>query len=136
MNDRGASEKNSYDWLVRRCEQIAKKRPDLQQPLIFPHLPLISAILHGYDGKNPQPAAQYEAYLNSAPFEGAFHTGSDSLEQHSAVPWHSLSLFCPWHTNDKGHFNMLDYMLLYNSYRLVYLSGLDEFKVFLPNAAF
>jgi hypothetical protein len=134
MNDRGASEKNCYDWLVRRCGQIAKKRPDLQQSLIFPHLPLIAAILHGYSGKNSQPAAQDETYLNSAPFEGAFHTDSDGLEQRSAVPWHSLSLFCPWHISDKGYFNMLDYMLLYNSYQLVYRSGLDEFRAFAQSA--
>jgi hypothetical protein len=130
MNDGGASEKYCYDWLIKRCAQIAKLRPDMQQSLIFPHLPLISAILYEYQGKKPQQAAQYEAYLNSAPFEGAFHIGSNSSEQQSAAPWHSLSLFCPWHTTDKGYFNMLDYMLLYNAYQLVYHSKLPQFRAF------
>jgi len=130
MNDGGSSEKHCYDWLVKRCAQIAKARPDMQQSLIFPHLPLISAILHEYKGQKPQSELLYEEYLNSAPLEGAFHIGYDSLEQQSDPPWHSLSLFCPWHTTDKGYFNMLDYMLLYNAYQLVYHSGLTQFKVF------
>ncbi|MDR2868331.1 MAG: hypothetical protein LBV46_02170 [Bacteroidales bacterium] len=130
INDNETNRHNGYDWLVKRCGQIQKKRPDLQQTLIFPHFPLISAILHGYQGKNPIPAAQYEQYLDAAPQEGAFHYVTNDTNYSSPAPWHSLSLFCPWHTADVGSFNMLDYLLLYNAYRLVYRSGLEEYMRF------
>lgn len=120
INEWGRGSSNLYDWLVKRTAQIAKKRPDLQQPLIFPHLPLIAVILHGYDGENLLAQRVYEDYLNTAPKSGGFHyQTADSVHQ-SNPPWHSLSLFCPWHTNSIGDFNMIDYMLLYNAYQLVY----------------
>ena len=69
-----------------------------------------------------------EDYFNSAPMEGAHnYTLKDSVFK-SNPPWHSLSLFCPWHDHDNGKFNMLDYMLLYNLYQLTYKSELPEFK--------
>ena len=130
INEYGRGSDNCYDWLVKQSEQMAKKRPDMQQSMIFPHLPLIAAILHGYDGDNSLPDSVYEEYFNSAPAEGAHNfTLKDSVFK-SNPPWHSLSLFCPWHYRDNGKFNMLDYMLLYNAYQLVYKSGLPEFEKF------
>ncbi len=129
-NEWGRGADNSYDWLQKRCAQIVKKRPDLQQTLIFPHLPLIAVILYGYDGNKAFPASVYETYFNAAPEKGAFRINKSDGERVSDAPWHSLSLFCPWHTKSVGYFNMLDYMLLYNAYRLVYKSNISEFQMF------
>ena len=122
INEKGRQGDCLYDWLVDRTEAIARKRPDLQQPIMFPHFPLISLLL--YPQQEPGsllPASLYEQMLDAAP-EGGAHclVASDGTIVHSAAPWHSLSLFCPWHTKDEGEFNMLDYMLLYNLYRLIY----------------
>lgn len=134
INDYGSGSDNCYDWLIKQSDRIAKKRPDMQQSRIFPHLPLIAVILHGYDGDNPLPASVYEDYFNTAPTEGAHNfTIKDSVFK-SDPPWHSLSLFCPWHDQDNGKFNMLDYMLLYNLYQLVYKSELPEFEKFWNNS--
>lgn len=130
LNDHGRGEKNCYDWLVKRTTQIVKKRPDLEQTLIFPHLPLINVLLHGYDGNKPLPKTEYKAYLESAPDEGAFYYAKNDSVVRSAPPWHSLSLFCPWHNRDVGEFNMLDYMFLYNAYWLVYYSDLEQVNKF------
>jgi hypothetical protein len=105
-------------------------RPDLNQNIIFPHLPLIVAILHGYDGDNPISASVYESYLSSAPEQGGYRIREGGKVLVSDEPWHSLSLFCPWHLNDYGYFNMLDYMLLYNAYNFVYKMNKPEFEVF------
>ena len=130
LNEVGGGKKNCYDWLVRSSARIVKKRPDLQQTLIFPHLPLVNVILHGYDGKQPLPAAAYESYLSTAPRDGAYRYPQQDTTFNSQPPWHSLSLFCPWQLRSEGEFNMLDYMLLYNAYWLVYKSGLPQYKKF------
>ena len=50
-NDAGRGNRLCYDWLMKKCYSLAKKRPDLQQPILFPHLPLINVVLYGYNGK-------------------------------------------------------------------------------------
>ena len=66
------------------------------------------------------PLEGYEAYLNTAPASGCITSEVNGEVVRTGAPWHSLSLFCPWHTSVTGDGNMLDYMLLYNLYRLVY----------------
>ena len=129
-NDYGRGVDNIYDWMAKQCKGIALMRPDLQQEIMFPHLPLIAALLHGYEGNNPIAPDVYERYLASAPDNGGFRIHTDNGVQATEAPWHSLSLFCPWHINDYGYFNMLDYMLLYNAYNIVYKSGDPDFEVF------
>ena len=129
-NDWGRGADNIYDWMIQQCEKIVDMRPDLQQEIIFPHLPLIAAILHGYEGNSPIAPEVYERYLASAPPEGGHRLAKDGTTEVSEAPWHSLSLFCPWHLNDYGYYNMLDYMLLYNAYNIVYKSNDPEFAVF------
>ena len=119
LND-GAGRQDSYSWLVQTCDKVVRRRPDLQQSLIFPHLPLINVVLHGTEGRELLPKERYEAYLNAAPASGCISTEEKGEVVRTAAPWHSLSLFCPWHTTETGDANMLDYMLLYNLYRLVY----------------
>lgn len=119
MNEGGASG-NCYEWLVRSCDKIAKKRPDLQQDIIFPHLPLINLILYGKEGKELLPRSSYDFYLNSAPIDGCITHSINGETVRNAPPWHSLSLFCPWHLTETGEVNMIDYLLLYNLVELVY----------------
>ena len=119
LND-GAGRRDCYSWLVQTCDKVVRRRPDLQQSLIFPHLPLINLVLHGTEGRTLLPKERYEEYLNAAPASGCITAEVNGEEVRTAVPWHSLSLFCPWHTTETGDANMLDYMLLYNLYRLVY----------------
>ncbi|MBR4491900.1 MAG: T9SS type A sorting domain-containing protein, partial [Bacteroidales bacterium] len=107
------------DWLVGRSQELARLRPDLQQPMVFPHFPLISLLLYPQKPKSLPNASQYESILDAAPSGGAFRRYSDGAWDATPAPWNSLSLFCPWHL-EEGDFNMLDYMLLYNLYRLVY----------------
>jgi len=130
LNDHGRGEKNCYDWLIKRTEQIVKKRPDLEQSMIFPHLPLVNVLLHGYEGNKPLPKTAYEAYLEAAPEEGAFYYVINDSIVRSTPPWHSLSFFCPWHNRTVGEYNMLDYMFLYNAYWLVYCSDLEQVEKF------
>ena len=119
LND-GAGRQDCYRWLVETCDKVVRRHPDLQQSLIFPHLPLINLVLHGTEGRELLPKERYEAYLNAAPASGSITSEVNGEEVRTAAPWHSLSLFCPWHTTETGDANMLDYMLLYNLYRLVY----------------
>ena len=119
LND-GAGRQDCYQWMVETCDKVVRRRPDLQQSLIFPHLPLLNLVLHGTEGRTLLPKELYEAYLNAAPASGCITTEVNGEEVRTAAPWHSLSLFCPWHTSQTGDANMLDYMLLYNLYRLVY----------------
>ena len=130
MNDDGRGSSNCYDWLIKNCNKIASMRPDLEQSLIFPHLPLINVVLYGYNGKKAQPKDKYLEYLNSAPEGGAGTYTENGEVKRTQAPWHTLSLFCPWHNKDVGEFNMLDYMLLYNLYQIVYELQLPEFKQF------
>ena len=119
LND-GAGRQDCYRWMVETCDKVVRRRPDLQQSLIFPHLPLINLVLHGTEGRELLPKELYEAYLNAAPASGCITSEVGGEEVRTAAPWHSLSLFCPWHTTETGDANMLDYMLLYNLYQLVY----------------
>jgi hypothetical protein len=107
------------DWLVGRTQELVRLRPDLHQPMIFPHFPLISLLLYPQKPKSLPDASQYESLLDAAPSEGAFRRYADGVWDTTPAPWNSLSLFCPWHL-EEGDFNMLDYLLLYNLYRLVY----------------
>lgn len=120
INAKGRQGDCTYDWLVDRTQAIAKKRPDLQQPILFPHFPLISLLLYPQQPSKMLPASLYEDMLNAAPAEGAYRLTKAGEVSQSPAPWHTLSLFCPWHNTDEGEYNMLDYMLLYNLYRLVY----------------
>ena len=129
-NDWGRGADNIYDWMKIQGEKIADMRPDLEQEFVFPHLPLIAAILHGYEGNDPIAPQVYERYLQSAPDQGGFRLRTADGTEYSQAPWHSLSLFCPWHLNDYGYYNMLDYMLLYNAYNIVYKSNDPDFEVF------
>ena len=115
----GIAGSTTYDWLVRKCSELASLRPDLRQPIMFPHFPLISLLLDPKDVRLSVNAAVYESILDAAPSEGAFRRCTDGVWDTTQAPWHTLSLFCPWHA-EEGCFNMLDYMLLYNLYRLVY----------------
>ncbi|MBP5396114.1 MAG: T9SS type A sorting domain-containing protein [Bacteroidales bacterium] len=107
------------DWLVGKSQELARLRPDLQQPMLFPHFPLISLLLYPQKPKSLPGASLYESILDTAPSGGAFRRYADGAWDTTPAPWNSLSLFCPWHL-EEGDFNMLDYMLLYNLYRLVY----------------
>ncbi len=94
---------------------------------LYPHLIALNKVLFG----NLVPdmgAGFYEFFLNSAPSCGAYHYRDlNNNHLNSAPPWHTMSLFCPSHCDgldeSKGHFNMLDYMLLYNLYFINYLEG-------------
>lgn len=119
INEWGSGSDNCYDWLVRMSDKIIKKRPDLQQTLLFPHLSLASIVLYGHNDDFQLNRQPYEEYLNTAPTNGAAHLISGDTTIQTKAPWHSLSLFCPWHTASIGEFNMLDYMLLYNLFQLV-----------------
>ncbi len=127
LNEKGSGGKSVAEWLVRESKALAKKRPDYAQPLMFPHLPLVNQLLYdslipaGHTVRDALEAAVYEQLLDAAPKEGAhrIRLNNNSMDT-TAAPWHTLSLFCPWHTESQGEFNMLDYMLLYNLYQLVY----------------
>lgn len=118
MNDGGSA--NCYDWMIKKCNKIVKRRPDLRQTIIFPHLPLINVALYGYTGKSLMPKDIYVDYLSAAPENGANAQVIDGETVRTNAPWNSLSLFCPWHNYELGTFNMLDYMLLYNLVEIVY----------------
>ena len=121
INEKGSAGRCTYEWLVDRTQSLAKKRPDLEQPIMFPHFPLISLLLYPQQPSKMLPASLYEDLLGSAPNNGAYRRVlTDGKMEHTYAPWHTLSLFCPWHNEDTGDFNMIDYMLLYNLYRLVY----------------
>lgn len=120
INEWGSGARNIYDWTVRCGQKLSSKRPDLQQPVMFPHLPLVALLLHGYSGDKLLPSELYVEMLDAAHAEGSSLRKSGGEALRSPAPWHSLSMFCPWHSNDVGEYNMLDYMLLYNAWFLVY----------------
>lgn len=130
MNDDGRGSRHCYDWLVKKGYSLAKRRSDLQQPMLFPHLPLANVVLYGYNGNKAEPAKMYEEMLDAAPASGAGTYTINDTTMRTSAPWHSLSLFCPWHTGSTGDFNMIDYMLLYNLYSIVYQEQLPEFRAF------
>ena len=120
IDERGGTGGTTYEWIVDRCQELTRLRPDLKQPMLFPHFPLISLLLYPQSPRTMLKKSLYESLLDAAPAEGAFRLMRNGEWVQSPAPWHSLSLFCPWHDADEGRFNMLDYMLLYNLYRLVY----------------
>lgn len=120
MNDERPGNRDCYAWLVKVCNKIAQRRTDMQQTLIFPHLPLINLVLYGTDGRTLVERGAYDAYLDTAPEDGAITRVIDGQRVRTAAPWNTLSLFCPWRTRDIGEGNMLDYLLLYNLVELIY----------------
>lgn len=128
LNEKGNGGKSTVEWLAKETKSLAKKRPDYGQTIMFPHLPLVNQVLYdtsvreGYSAIDILSRDEYEQILNAAPPEGAYRISSPNGQLDStAAPWHTLSLFCPWHTESQGYFNMLDYMLLYNLYQLVFV---------------
>lgn len=130
INEKPGFQGTVYDWLTEKCSELSAMRPDLQQPLMFPHLPLINYLLYPQKNARLLPDSLYAHLLNAAPAEGGHHYVRSGVQDRTLAPWHTLSLFCPWHDAENSEFNMLDYMLLYNLYRLVYVpeKPLDVFS--------
>ncbi|MCQ2285959.1 MAG: hypothetical protein MJZ76_03670 [Bacteroidales bacterium] len=120
INEWGSGEKNIYDWIVKCSRKLSAKRPDLTQPLMFPHLSLLAVVLHGADSTRLVEPEIYSQILDAAPEQGASLISKSGEKIRTEAPWNSMSLFCPWHNEAVGEYNMLDYMLLYNAYALVY----------------
>ncbi|MCD4723683.1 MAG: T9SS type A sorting domain-containing protein [Bacteroidales bacterium] len=120
-----AAPDNTYDWLVRcHNDHIGYH----EYPGVWPHLPAISYVLYGYDGNEFLDRSFYEdIYLDSCPPCGAYHYNSEVEVLRTDPPWHGMSLFSPMHVFGEddfgGHYNMLDYMLLYTSYFYNYNRG-------------
>jgi len=100
---------------------------------LYPHLIALNKILYNNISPNIGPRF-YEFFLNSAPPCGAYHY-RDTIGNHlnSEPPWHTMSLFSPQHccatdNVNRGHTNMVDYMLLYNLYFINYLEGEYPYK--------
>ena len=103
--------------------------------LIYEHFPLMSLALYDLDGnllkygsnKYNAEKSLYESLLNTAPFYGP--TGNCHLDSdHFAREWSETSR-CVWPENlrpgkrrkcDNAVFNGMDYMMLYNLYRIVF----------------
>jgi hypothetical protein len=100
---------------------------------LYPHLMALNKVLHGNIVPNIG-AGFYEFFLNSAPPCGAYHyLDEDDNHINSNPPWHTISLFSPQHCCaydevNRGHANMVDYMLLYNLYFINYLEGELPYK--------
>jgi hypothetical protein len=119
---------NSYDWLCELYELTEAYEGMGPGIGLFPHLAALSEILHGYNGNNHRSASFYEeTFLNDAPPCGSYYYVDPNNPGQSRPPWHTLALFCPWHrgpiTAFSGDYTMLDYMMLYNAYFLVYHSN-------------
>lgn len=135
---------NAYSWLVD-LNTSTTGYWEMDNGL-FPHLILVNQSIYQITG-TPEDASFYESFLNTSPPCGAYHYKIEgtNIELYSDPPWHSLSLFCPWNCivekeNGRGHFNMLDYMLLYNLYFLnyqeanePYLFSREDFPIYSPN---
>lgn len=127
-NEPGGGEDNVYEWLIRLYEDTKGFLTMPSDIGLYPHLPLISEILDGYDGDERFTTSFLENnYLNSAPSCGAHHyDGGQPEEDVTLKPWHTMSLSCPQHNGGigdfSGEYNMIDYMLLYNSYFHLYHS--------------
>ncbi|MCB2208080.1 MAG: T9SS type A sorting domain-containing protein [Bacteroidetes bacterium] len=119
----------AYDWLYNIYNETKGFEGMPSNVGLFPHLPLITEILHGYNGNNQMPASVIENdFLNVAPSCGAQNYGVGE-DENTSPPWHTMSLFCPWHGENSaedwhGEYNMLDYMLLYNAYFYIYLNDI------------
>ncbi len=118
-NKWGEGEDNLYNWLARVSDDL--KAGMHMDSGAFIHLPAIAKIVHGYDGNKLISRGTYEYFLNSAPPCGAFSYIFDGDTCRSEPPWHTRALFSPWHNDDNySERSMLDYLLLYNAYFLVY----------------
>lgn len=121
---------NVYDWLYDMYDNTKAYEGMPPDVGLFPHLPIIAEILHGYNGTNQMPASLIEQdFLDSAPVCGSINYDYNPGELNTEPPWHTMSLFCPWHRNGEwqegGEYNMLDYMMLYSAYYNVYLNDID-----------
>lgn len=120
INENPMDTGTTFDWLTDKCRKLSAMRPDLQQPLMFPHLPLINYLLYSQPKAKLPPDTLYERLLDAAPSEGGHYYAWMDSTGRTPAPWHSLSLFCPWQEAENSEFNMMDYLLLYNLYRIVY----------------
>lgn len=103
---------------------IHKRDNDVVHP--YEQFPLMFIVLHGKNGaftlNNSSEKAYYENLLNIAPTEGPYNYGGSNF----VMEWSSVNrLVWPESRNDpdpsfKGQYSGLDYMLLYNLYKLVY----------------
>lgn len=126
VNDGGGffdpgSDGNSYEWFCEMYD-LTKGFEEMGEEVgLFPHLILISEVLHGYSGSNRKTPEFFEnVFLNNVPSCGSYNLDGSS----EPPPWHTMTLFCPWHRNslgdEKGFYNMLDYMILYDLYFYCY----------------
>jgi len=134
-NEPGGGYSNTYEWLVNFNNDTKGFLGMPEDIGLYPHLPLINRILYGYNGSNLISANEYETkFLNNAPPCGAHHyiyqNNGVTIDEVTSPPWHTISLGCPQHNSGSwyfdGEYNMIDYMILYNSYFLNYLYG--EYK--------
>lgn len=105
------------------------------QPTIYEHLQLINLALYDLDGRNLQSdsteycseRAIYESLLNEAPFHGPSGDGNPDPDRY-ARNWSETSR-CVWPENLRPSrrrpcrdikFNGMDYMMLYNLYRIAF----------------
>jgi hypothetical protein len=125
VNESGGQYDNLYEWLMWFNDQTLKHFGMPEDVGVFPHLPLIAKLLYGYDGTELVEASFYKShFFDTAPDCGAFHyfTGSEEnpIEHVSDSPWHTMSLFFPWHNSGKGdeggYYPMVDYMLINDAY--------------------
>jgi hypothetical protein len=102
IDDPGGGFSSTYEWLVNFEENT---EGFLGMPVntgLYPHLPLIYRIIHGYEGSNLVAASDYETkFLNSAPGCGAHHYVCEDNDVVTAPPWHTVSLGSPQH--NKGN---------------------------------
>lgn len=124
-NEWGNGPDNLYDWLVDFCNDTQGMYGMPANIGVLPYLPLIGRLLNGYTGNNLIPASYYEnEFWDKAPPCGAFHyvDAVGTTLDISVPPWHTLSLFSPWHYEPDGgnlidgDYTMMDYMLMYNAY--------------------
>lgn len=115
----------AYDWLYDLYNKTKGYEGMPFDVGLFPHLPAINEILHGFNGNNRMPATLYEQkYLNTTPPCGSKYYEHE--EGSTVPPWHTMSLMTPWHGEGsaddyEGEYNMVDFMLLYNLYFSNYL---------------
>jgi len=127
-NEWGSGKDNLYEWLVDFNNDTKGKFGMPSDIGVFPHLPLIANILWGHGNTNLIDPSFYENRLfNTAPPCGARHyTGDFGPEDWTDPPWHTLSIFSPYHNlgldNFDGDYTMIDYMIMYNAYFLTYVN--------------
>lgn len=116
-------------WSTRRLVRLFNRHmefPFTDYPQ-YEHLALISCVLHGDCPKIlDKERARYENLLNIAPVSGPLNYGS-SPGYTMVYEWSSINRFVWPHRRGtgtsvflQGEYNGLDYLLLYNLYKLVY----------------